>query len=306
MERRSVALTFDVDLVDWVSGQSVDELSDVMPSLLRVLEQIGDVHATFFVRLDDGIARRFGRADYAFVHAADLWQCAREAGHEVAWHHHAAAHVAITSRAVAERPEADAERLLAAVRRHSNTAQQFGCTSARMGWGQHTKDSLAQLASDGWHADSTAMPRPVYAWDPPLRDWSRAPSLPYLIDDREAGRSSVVTHARGVWEVPITMVPLPAATDTRADVRRYVNPAYRTAVFASASAAVPTAAPLVLLCHPYECVGGREHPLYAFSMDVVRANLTRLANDGARWLTVNQLASAVESQQQPESNADAA
>ena len=115
MERRSVTLTFDVDLVDWVSGQGVYELTDVMPALLRVLEQIGDVHATFFVRLDDGIARRFGRADYAFLQAADLWECVRAAGHEVAWHHHATAHRANNAHLIcadAERPEADAERLL--------------------------------------------------------------------------------------------------------------------------------------------------------------------------------------------------
>ncbi len=304
MERRSVALTFDVDLVDWVSGQSVDELGDVMPALLRVLDQIGNVHATFFVRVDDGIARRFGRADHAFVQAADLWRCVRDAGHEVAWHHHATATAANTSHGVVERPEADAQLLLDAMRRHSKAAREFGCTSARMGWGQHTRASLAQLASDGWRADSSAMPRPVYAWDPPLRDWSRAPDRPHLIDDRKAGRSS--GYLRPLWEVPMTMVPLSSATDTRADVRRYVNPAYRTAVFANAVAAAPTDAPLVLLCHPYECAGGREHPLYAFSMNAVRENLSRLSNGGARWLTVNQLVDEIESQPQVESDADAA
>ena len=104
----------------------------------------------------------------------------------------------------------------------------------------------------------------------------------------------------------MTMVPLSSATDTRAEVRRYVNPAYRTPVFASAIAAAPTDAPLVLLCHPYECVGGRGHPLYAFSMNAVRENLTALANGGARWLTVNELVNELESCQQVELDADAA
>jgi len=305
MERRSVALTFDVDLVDWVSGQNVDELSDVMPALLRVLAEIGDVHATFFVRLDDGIARRFGRADHAFVQAVGLWDRVRGAGHEVAWHHHAATNCATPANGLngePERPEQDAERLLDGVTRHSLAARALGCTSTRMGWGQHTQETLAQLALDGWRADSSAMPRPVYAWDPPLRDWSRAPSVPYLIDELALGHS----RARALWEVPITMVPMATATDTRSDVCRYVNPAYRAHVFAAAIAVAPTDDPLVLLCHPYECAGGRQHPLYAFSMDAVRANLTRLANHGARWLTINELVNEVESRPQREIDADAA
>lgn len=305
MERRSVALTFDVDLVDWVAGQHVDELNDVVPALLRMLAEIGDVRATFFVRLDDGIARRFGRADYAFEHAREAWKCARAAGHEIAWHHHAVADDA-AARDGAERPESDPARLLDGVRRHSAMALDLGCTSARMGWGQHTHQTRAQLAHDGWRVDSSAMPRPVYAWDPPLRDWSRARTTPYLIGSVGSQRAALDSRLHGLWEVPMTMVPLSIDSDTQSDILRYVNPAYRTEVFARAVGFAPVAQPLVLICHPYECVGARQHALYAFSMDTVRANLTDLAADGARWRTISEVVDDVECRQPVEIDAYAA
>ena len=316
MERRRVALTFDVDLVDWVAKQNVDELNDVMPALLRALGEVGDVRATFFVRLDDGIARRFGRADHAFVHAAALWERVREAGHEVAWHHHAVAQAPAAGNAVAdsavatnsaiELPECDRDRLSEAVRRHSQTARDFDCSSARMGWGQHTNATLNQLAKDGWRVDSSAMPRPVYAWDPPLRDWSQTPTMPHLIAHTDTLPVCEAPRARGLWEVPMTMVPLATSTDTQPDLRRYVNPAYRRDVFATAIAQAPVTAPLVLLCHPYECVGGRNHPLYAFSMDAVRANLSLLTDQGARWMTIAEVVTEVESRRPVEIDAYAA
>ena len=304
MERRHVALTFDVDLVDWVAGQHVGELNDVMPALLHALSEIDGARATFFVRLDDGIARRFGRADYAFVNAAALWERVRDAGHEVAWHHHAVAQAPAAGNAVAnsaavvasaiELPECDSDRLSEAVRRHSQTARDFGCSSVRMGWGQHTNATLNQLANDGWRADSSAMPRPVCAWDPPLRDWSQTPTMPHLIAHSDTLPVCEAPHARGLWEVPMTMVPLATLTDTQPDLLRYVNPAYRTDIFGTAIAQAPVTAPLVLLCHPYECVGGRKHPLYAFSMDAVRANLSLLADQGARWMTIAEVVNEIE------------
>lgn len=283
-------VSVDLDLVDWAGSQAMSEaeITDAVPVLRHVLSGVPGGRTTWFVRIDDGVAHHFGDAAHMLRAHGALLDGLRSDGHELGWHHHAVAADGVT-------PEATPARRAAALRRHGPTARAAGFEVARMGWGQHGPEEMAVLASLGFAADASAMPRPRYPWDVPGRDWDGAPDVPYTPSAADPRRPANGADALGIRVVPMRMVPLPAAGDTQPDVRRYVNLAYHADRFRDAIAACPADAPLVVLVHPYEVLGGRHHPLLAFSADVAAANLAWLAAQRPVFGTIGDLAVAASS-----------
>jgi hypothetical protein len=286
-----IAVTFDVDDVNWVARSRADEMTTAVPAILSILDAFPAVKTTWFVRLDAGIAERRGRPDALLHDHTDIVARLRAAGHEVAWHHHA------VRAGSTHAPETDSTVICNALRALAPCARAWELESVRLGWSYADADILACLDELGFAIDSTALPRPSYPWDNVPRDWDGAPQRPYhpSRDDhrREGGAPG------SLLEVPMSVAVLPAPHDTQPDVQRYVNPAYHVEFFEQAIRAVAASPLIVTITHPYECLPtGAEgdapapppgHPLLAHSPEVLRENLAHLQTLGRPFVTLNSL-----------------
>ena len=167
--------------------------------------------------------------------------------------------------------EWDEARLLEQLRRHGEHARRLGLRAARMGWGQHTNATLRELAALGFELDSSAIPRPRYAWETtPLRDWSTTgqdPYCPSVSDYRTAGEPAL-----GLLEIPISTVPLARLTDTVPGVKRYISLTYEEQVFREALARCRNRG-TVLITHPYELLPHASGQAAAGGMERLARNL---------------------------------
>jgi hypothetical protein len=270
-----VCLTFDVDLVDHVDGSTREaELAEMVPEIARRLATAGAGPATWFVRLDRQIETLYGRPDHAFARHAGVLQHLTAGGHEIGWHPHVYRRRGdVWEQCVDEAVIADELRALAPL------AREHGLRAVRMGWGFHTNATMHLLPELGFHIDSSALPRPQYAWETTRKDWSGAPQHPYapsIADYRRPGNPAL-----DVLEIPVTALPVAASYD-REPVLRYANLAFRTGALRE-----PLAAwlgkhdqhdHLVTVTHPYELfprpAGG--HELLSFALEVLEANLELL------------------------------
>lgn len=278
------AVTFDVDFTDYTSadGAMLDEMDASFGAIKAELQRWPTLRTTWFVRLDAHIGERYGRRDYILAKHASSFDWLRSRGHEISWHHHAFIHGD-----GAWRPSGDPADVSAQLRASNDLAREHGLLSTRMGWGFHTNETMRTLEELGWTVDSSALPRPAYPWDSLDRDWSITPRRPYrpsVSDYRVPG-----TPARALLEVPMTTVPLSAPGDSQPDVMRYINPAYRPAVFADAVERVEAGEDPVLICHPYELVASdSSHPLLAFDIAAFRANVEHLVARGDSFATISE------------------
>lgn len=280
------AVTFDVDFTDYTSstGEMLDEIDASFGIIHNALKLWPELKTTWFVRVDNHVALHYGKADYILSKHATAFELLRSSGHEIGWHHHA-----FVETSAGWRPTSDVGAVVAQLEANSDLAQGHLLSATRMGWGFHTNETIATLDALGWRVDSTAMPRPSYLWDTLPRDWSRTPLYPFrpsVADFRVPGEPS-----RGLVEVPLTMVCIPATGDTQPDVRRYLNPAYRTDVFANAIDKVPAGIEPVMICHPYEVLPARTgHPLIAFDVAAFRANLELIVARASTLSTISEVA----------------
>lgn len=288
-----IAVTFDVDDVNWVNGTDADEMTAAAPAIMSALDEFPDVHSTWFVRLDAGIAMQRGRADALFHEYTAHFERLRDAGHEVAWHHHA------VRPGTTNAPETDGATICRTLRALAPMARAWKLESVRLGWGYADAAIIACLDDLGFAIDSSALPRPSYPWDTVPRDWSGTPHAPYhpsRVDHRCEGAPSCT-----LLEVPISVAALSAPHDTLPNVKRYVNPAYHADFFQQAIASVVESPLIVTVTHPYECVPANtsaaaatagthpQHPLISHSMDVLRRNLAHLHTLGRPFVTLNSL-----------------
>ena len=280
------AVTFDVDFTDYTSadGEMLDEMDASFNLIQDRLKRWPQLKTTWFVRIDRQIAARYGRPDHIVRKHLRSLEWLRANGHEIGWHHHA-----FESKDGHWRPSSDAATVSSQLREMSGVAQANAMSASRMGWGFHRNETMATLDELGWRVDSTAMPRPSYAWDSVTRDWSTTPQHPY--------RPSVSDYRvpdepmRALVEVPITMVPITTSQDTQPDVLRYLNPAYHPDVFAAALARVEVGAEPVMVCHPYEILPSRaSHPLIAFDPAALTTNLELLVAQGDALSTISEIA----------------
>ena len=292
--RPKICLTFDIDLAEYASDwKPNNEFEVAVPEITRLLGDFPDVRTTWFVRIDDHVATTWGRPDYFFDRYAPLVDRLRDGGHEIAWHPHS--YVRAGERWT---QNVDGAGVLDELKRHAPLVHSLGVRSVRMGWGFHTNDTMRFLSDEGFVADSSAIPRPQYRWEPTYKDWQITPQHPYhpsAADYRAPGGDELE-----ILEIPMSVVPLPAPTDTER-VLRYINLAYRTEPFARAVRESLESRPiLVTITHPYEVLpSGNQHALLAFDLDAFHQNLSLLATmrsdtngSAPSFVTIAELASA--------------
>jgi hypothetical protein len=264
-----ICLTFDVDLVDHVDGSPREaELAEMVPEIARRLAACGAGPATWFVRLDRQIEALHGRPDHAFTRHAGVLADLAAGGHEIGWHPH------IYARCGDAWEQCLDEAVIAnELRACAPLAHRHGLRAVRMGWGFHTNATMRLLPELGFHIDSSALPRPPYAWETTRKDWTGAPQHPYapsVADYRRPARPAL-----DLLEIPVTALPVAASYD-REPVLRYANPAFRTAALQEPLAAwLAEHDHLVTVTHPYELFPrqGGGHELLSFGLEALDASL---------------------------------
>jgi hypothetical protein len=285
MTRRAY-ITFDIDMTNYGLGKAVDELMDYVSSVSDVLDDCGKIRATWFVRIDKNIETAFGSPTHLFETYSRQLDNLKLRGHELGWHHHAYA------RGIADLgPEADPNVFLRELENNGRLARAAGLKLSRMGWGQLTQQGMQALVDLGFEIDSSAIPRPKYEWDTvPLKDWSRTPRHPYW--PNEDDYQSANRAASSLVEVPLTIVPLPLATDTTSQVQRYVNLAYREEIFVQALQNF-NGKQLVTVSHPYEFFpmerSSPNQTSIAFQLSTLQNNLSEVSHAGFTFGTLSEL-----------------
>lgn len=252
-----IALTFDIDFSDYFSFQHLDEM-ELFFEFFKKLPWSTEIAATWFVRIDSQIEQLYGHSAFIIEKHEDKFDWLVSRGHEIAWHHHA---YALDSGQW--RPNQNQEVINQEIEHYGQIARRWGMNSTRMGWGYQTNESIRILNKLGFRCDSSAIPRPKYAWDFLQRDWSITPNRPFQPSKHDYRVSGKDTY--DIWEIPITTAEIPAEGDTER-VRRYINPAYRPEVFAQAINNLVELESCVLICHPYEIFHNEnKHSLLAFN-----------------------------------------
>lgn len=268
-EIKTICLTFDVDLVNYLSDASSAEMEIAFPAICEVLNEFPQILTTWFFRIDKQIESLFGEADYIFSRFQPQLKWLSENGHGIGWHHHA--YKLLDNKWV---PEINTENVLLELKKYAPIARSYGLEIARMGWGTQSPAITDFLELSGFIVDSSAIPRPVYPWDKGLKDWENSPSEPFY---PAQGTYKSNGPKRQLLQVPISTVVLPFESDTMPNVIRYINPAYHSEIFSRAIQAYHNSI-LITISHPYEIIDGsicQKSPL-AFSLDVFKENLRSL------------------------------
>ncbi len=270
-EVKKICVTFDVDLVNYLSDASSSEMETAFPLICQVLSEFPQIKTTWFFRIDQQIEALFGDAEYIFSNFQNELRWLKENGHAIGWHHHA--YTFFEGKWI---PESNTEVVLTQLKKFAPIAREKGLEMSRMGWGTQSASITDFLEGSGFIVDSSAIPRPVYAWDKGLKDWENAPSDPFYPANGTYKMRGLTT--RGLLQVPISTVALPFEGDSIPGVIRYINPAYHSATFKKAVQG-HTGSILTTISHPYEIMKSDlsiKSPL-AFSLHVFKENL--------RWLT---------------------
>lgn len=234
------------------------------------------LRSTWFVRTDREIAAAHGDAAHLLRRYDALWRARQAAGDEIAFHPHLSrqAQTEDSGRLVRE----EIAEAHAAVR-----AAGYVPVSSRLGEAFGSNAAFAALREAGLAADSTAMPGRIRRDETRWFDWSATPARPYrpsATDCRVPGQPEC-----GLWEVPMTMVPVWADYD-EAPLARYVDLSFHPAALREGLAAALAGAPLlVTVTHPSTIlpgIGPRRHGLLAFEALAFRQNLGFIFRECAR------------------------
>jgi hypothetical protein len=272
---RLVALTFDLDLVDYMTGEPSLADLDATSSIADLLDARG-WPATWFLRLDEATGVVFGDPSFMFERHGRVVDRLRERGDEIAWHPHPT-----RRRSGRWTPEVEIPSIVAEIAAYAPLARRRSLQAVRMGHGFHTNETMRAVASAGFAIDSSAIPRPMYAWDDPPKDWTGTPLMPYrpaMADYRIPGEPSLA-----IAEIPISVAHVPSSTDTQ-HVMRYVNPAYRHEALAPALQSwFGVYDLLVTITHPCELLQHRlGHPLITGRLEEFARNLDAIECHAAR------------------------
>ena len=282
-----IAVTFDVDMAGGAWGEAADECGYFFRAVLPEAQRAGVEAGTIFVRIDDEMMHVYGRADYLLSKYEIEFRQLRESGWEIGWHPHPYTRV----QGVAQQNTNEAE-IVAELFRHGPQARAAGMTSVRMGWGYATPAIMNSLEQLGFLVDSSAIPRPRYAWETSIKDWAGTPRhayYPSVLDCRVPG-----TPRRNILELPVSVLPVCAPYDTQT-VLRHVNPAYRQAIFETALTAA-TFETMITVTHPHELLpADQADELLSRDPAVLRRNLQFLADHfssmhDVQWRTISNLA----------------
>jgi len=282
--KKALAITFDLDMVSYLSGESInDELTLMFPKICAVLEDFPQIKSTWFIRIDSHISTLFGSPDFVFQNNKKEIRWLKDNGHQLGWHHHA--YKFQNNKWVQETNE---DKICNDLLYYGQIARGLGLNAARMGWGWHSNKSMSIINELGFSIDSSAIPKPIYTWDMTVKDWSRCSNSPYFPtknDYQMSGEPSLQ-----ILEIPISTTHIPAPRD-RGEVIRYINLAYRTNVLRKALDELNSNL-VVSITHPYEIdpkLGC--HPLLGFSAEIFRENLLLAKKLGFECITLEEVGS---------------
>lgn len=282
-----VAVTVDIDndgatmrdernALAWRGLEFTDNLSRAM--------QDEKLPTTWFVRADPQICNCYGSAAFLLLEHRERWARFVACGDEIGWH----PHIYAMRNGVYE-PEPDHERVADALRatHRELTANGLAFASVRMGEAIGSNTIMRALAQLGLRIDSSAIPGRQRTDASRSFDWGPSPNCPYRpsrSDYRVAGSTALP-----ILEVPMTAVPVHAPYD-QSPLTRYANLAYHPPIFAAAferwldgGADGERDMVLTLITHPDEVMpAAHRHPLYAFDLDALRANLATVLTTARR------------------------
>ena len=277
----TAAVTFDLDLVDHVSGGQVDEMEHAFPLFKQFCLEHPEIKTTWFIRIDNQMEARFGAADYIFQAHAEKLNWLLENGHELGWHFHS-----FVKDAGQWRQNTDEDAICEELRKHYTTAKEHKLYLLRMGWTYHTNKTMEAINSFGMLADCSAMPRPNYSWEMSTRNWEGSPFQPYypsVADYRVPGNPCYAT-----LEYPLTTIPIAAPYDTEAGVLRYLNPAYHEEIFCKAIDDLQ-GKQCNLISHPYEFLSAdKPHGMLAFNFNSFTNNIKYVMAKGYTLCTLGE------------------
>lgn len=276
---RQACISIDIDMMNYSEMTAVDELSSLVRVISNHVSRTFGVPISWFVRVDAQIANVYGTPDALIFGHRELLSHIADVGQELGWHAHCYA-----DNGKSRFPESSPMRFIEQLNVSASIAREHGFSISRLGWGQHTTDSMNLLADLGFTIDSSAVPRPQYPWNlTPLRDWSRAPRVPYFPSQVDY---QVPQETGTLLQVPITTVPLEFPTDTQAEVQRYVNLAYNPKVFKRALEATKTHL-LVSVSHPYEFFQSGD--VFSDGLRNLDTNLALLLESGWSLTTISEM-----------------
>jgi hypothetical protein len=277
-----VAVTFDLDLVDYTSGGFVDEFELCFPLFQNFCIQNPWLKTTWFIRIDDQIAHRFGRADYIFVQHKDKLDWLLDNGHELGWHFHS--YVKDGNNWIQNTNES---AVVDELNRNFAKSQKYNMDLLRMGWTYHTNLTMQAINNFDLMADCSALPRPNYQWDMAKRDWENTPEQPYfpsVTDYRIPGTDCYATP-----EFPISVAQISSPYDTEPNVLRYINPCYHAHIFQMGLNNFKGEY-LNIIAHPYEFLSNEKpHGLLAFNTQIFFDNLNFLNQNNYTTCTMGEM-----------------
>jgi hypothetical protein len=281
-----VNLLFTIDVDN--DGVEDDERTALTWKSIERIPQIGELFASFnlcltwFVRADNQLKEVYGSAAYLLQQHQALWSQLEAAGDELGWHPHLYEWCADSRKFVADKDEQRCARKLIETRTEL-LAHDFVHSSVRIGEGFHSNAMMRALSDLGLQVDSTAIPGRVRDDASRSFDWGPTPNRPYYPSAADY-RVPDAGDSLKILEIPMTTMPVKASYD-RDSLTRYINPAFHHANFKagldrSFDSLFPTGQSecfITLILHSDEVSAeGRAHPLYSFSLETVRQNITYL------------------------------
>ena len=280
----NLLITIDVDndgvednertALTWTSIERIPQIKELFASF--------DLSLTWFVRADSQLKEVYGSSAHLLLKHQELWSQMEASGDELGWHPHLYEWCADSQRYVADRDENRCARKLIETRRELQN-NGFNLASVRIGEGFHRNNMMRTLSELGLKVDSTAIPGRARDDDSRFFDWGPTPNRPYYPSARDY-RVPDPGASLTILEVPMTTMPVKASYDPDF-LTRYINPAYRhenfkvglDRSFDSLFPATEGESFMTLILHSDEVsFAGRSHPLYSFSLDTVRQNISYL------------------------------
>lgn len=288
-------ITFDVDCYNYIEKRAVNEFDVVLPSLVNYFKVYNEIRATWFIRLDKLVEKRFGIPDYYFINYSKTIEQLKKLGHEIGWHPHFDHDTALALKEPNILNEID--YLFPFVKMHN-------LKITRLGGGLMTNKIMEKLNQLSFFIDSSSIPRPKYTWSNKSVDWSNGATKIYRPSKKDYKNSARVGENFKILEVPMSVALVKAPYD-QIDVMRYINPSYKSKIFEYSflnfiNHQLENKNYLVTITHPYEINACTEDGLISFSLSDFDTNLNHIRNislcngfNSARFITISELANVV-------------
>ena len=281
MARHLICLTIDTD-PDGLNAYDPDRRSLVWNGLQFALEHfhpaLPDVPLTWYIRADGQLEQAYGSARYLLDTYADFWHKAVQRGDELGWHPHLYT-VEDTPQIITNSAQATAE--LSRIW-HNIKDTPLHLASFRMGEAWHTVETLQQLETLGFTIDSTAIPGRDDSASGHPRNWSDTPNHPYYPAQNNIRIADAKPQTSRILEVPMNSWYFQTSYDAASKLR-YMNPCVHADLWQQglnwwvAHLLAHELHIWNLILHPAEAMPhDKPDLLYAYSLDVVKANLKAL------------------------------